>query len=286
MNRLSRHFLGHLDQAGFGQFQVWGFGFRSLFRGYARLFFRRAVVVHPVKAARGIRRYRQFVRDNKGRDTKPMSFVFFPDEAAFLKNDSARREGPLIGLGFCLKPYDPKDSSASCPSGRPNHECQYLERGEVHPACADCDIRDLGRRSLETGCPVYIMTSAQDIARDFMLPQIDRGIFPAAVLVLCPYSVQAIILPLLICGVDMLLLTYSTGSCADYEQWLKADRGVKDERTAIDGESKERLLGLLSRLEPEGGGRIQGHGSRGFRRTGNIFYPAGANSWFADYPQK
>jgi hypothetical protein len=118
------------------------------------------------------------------------------------------------------------------------------------------------------------MTSAKDIARDFMLPQISRGMFPAAVLILCPYSVQAIVLPLLMCGVEMLLLSYAGGACADYEQWLKADRGIKDERTTIDGESKRRLLDLLGQIEPEEGNGIQSRRYRRFRRAGNIFYPA------------
>jgi hypothetical protein len=274
MGRLSQYFFGRLDQAEFGKIQVWDFGWRSLRREYARLFFLRAVVAHPVKAALGIRRYRQFIQNNKGRDAGSARFVSIPDEAVFLEHARARKSGPLIGLGFCLKPFDPDKPSASCPSGRPNHDCLYLERGEARSVCFGCAIHEIGRRAFEAGCPVYIMTSAKDIARDFMLPQINRSLFPAAALVLCPYSVRAIILPLLICGIDMLLVSYAGGSCADYEQWLKADRGIKDERTTIDGESKERLLGLLSGLEPENGSETQEGRLRRFRRRGNIFYPA------------
>jgi hypothetical protein len=117
------------------------------------------------------------------------------------------------------------------------------------------------------------MTSAKDIARDFMLPQISCGLFPAAVLILCPYSVQAIILPLLICGVEVFLLSYASGSCSDYEQWLQADRGNKDERTTIDGGSKEKLLGLARKVEPEDGSEVQSRRYRRFRRRGNVFIP-------------
>jgi hypothetical protein len=273
MGRLSQYFFGRLDQAEFGKIQVWDFGWRSLRREYARLFFLRAVVAHPVKAALGIRRYREFIHGKKGRNLVPARLVSLPDEAVFFERASARRPGPLIGLGFCLKPFDPDKPSASCPSGRPNHDCLFLERGEEAPVCEGCDIHDIGRRALEAGCPVYIMTSAADIARDFMLPQINRGLFPAAALVLCPYSIEAIVLPLLICGVDMLLLSYAGGSCADYEQWLKADRGIKKERTTIDAESRKRLLGVLRELGAGRGDEILSRGPRRFRRAGNIHYP-------------
>jgi hypothetical protein len=117
------------------------------------------------------------------------------------------------------------------------------------------------------------MTSAKDIARDFMLPQINSGLFPAAVLILCPYSVQAIILPLLICGAEICLFSYASGSCSDYEQWLRADRGDKDERTTIDEESRGQLLSLLERLEDKNVSGTRCGRDRRFRRRGNIFYP-------------
>jgi hypothetical protein len=272
MGILSQRFLGRLDKARFWNVQVWDFSFRSLPREYAWRFFLRAVLAHPVKTARGLRRYRRFIREKKHSAPERARLLSIPDEAIFLQHACARKPRPLVGIGFCLKPYNPNDSSASCPSGRANHDCLYLERGETRPVCTGCSIREIGRLALEKGCPVYIMTSAKDIARDFMLPQISRGLFPAAVLILCPYSVQAIILPLLICGVEMLLLSYASGSCADYEQWLKADRGIKDERTTIDAESWERLLGLLGKLEYEKVSEIRSQRYRRFRRGGNVFY--------------
>ncbi|HUU39076.1 MAG TPA: hypothetical protein VMW46_12845 [Candidatus Desulfaltia sp.] len=265
--------LRRLDGAGFWNVQVWEFGFRSLPRGYAWLFFLRAVLAHPVKAARGMRRYRGFIRRRVDISAGLSSPLAIPDEEVFLRGIQTQEPRPLVGLGFCLKPYDPNDPSASCPSGRANHDCLYLERGEVRPVCADCAIHHLGSRCLAGGCPVYIMTSAKDIARDFLFPQVGRSSFPSAILLLCPYSVRAIILPLFICGVDTLLLVYARGSCADYGQWLKADRGIKEERTMLNGESEEKLLGLLEKLGAgewkEGGKRKD----RRFVRGGNIFYP-------------
>jgi len=271
---LSKRFFDSLDKARFGNIRVWDFSFRSLSREYAGLFFLKAVLVHPVNTARGLRHYRRFIREKKHSGPEYGRFLSIPDEAVFLQHARVRKSGPLIGLGFCLKPHEPNDSSASCPSGRANHDCLYLERGEAKPVCGGCAIHEIGRLALEKGFPVYIMTSAKDIARDFMLPQISRRSFPSAVLILCPYSVQAIILPLFICGVDMLLLSYASGSCADYEQWLKADRGIKDERTTIDAESWERLLGLLEKLEDEEVSGIRSMDYRRFRRGGNIFYSA------------
>ncbi|OGD31866.1 MAG: hypothetical protein A2V45_00445 [Candidatus Aminicenantes bacterium RBG_19FT_COMBO_58_17] len=273
MGILSNRFFDRLDEASFGDIQVWDFSFRSLLREYAWVFFLKAVLAHPVKTVRGLRRYRHFIREKKHPGPEYVRLLSIPDDAIFLQNVRARKSGPLIGLGFCLKPHEPNDSSASCSSGRANHDCLYLERGDTRPVCAGCVIHEIGRLALEKGCPVYIMTSAKDIARDFMLPRISRGLFPAAVLILCPFSVQAIILPLLICGVEMLLLSYASGSCADYGQWLKADRGIKDERTTIDAESRERLLDLLGKLEYEDVSDIRIKRYRRFHRSGNVFYP-------------
>lgn len=270
---LSKRFFDRLDEAGFGNIRVWDFSFRSLLREYAWLFFLRAVLAHPVKTVRGLRWYRRFIQEKKHPAPEYGRFLSIPDETVFLQHARVRKSGPLVGLGFCLKPRDPNDPAASCPSGLANHDCLYLERGETRPVCAGCAIHEVGRLALEKGCPVYIMTSAKDIARDFMLPQISRCSFPSAVLILCPYSVQAIILPLLICGVDMLLLSYASGSCADYGQWLKADRGIKDERTTIDAESREKLLGLLEKLEEDEASGRRSKGRRRFRRSGNVFYP-------------
>lgn len=266
-------FFRRLDSSGFGHIQVWEFGVRSLPREYAWLFFLKAGLAHPVKAVRGFQRYRRFIRNRSGLAGDPPSFLAVPDEDVFRQGAEFAGSRPLVGLGFCLKPVDPDNPSTSCPSGRANHECLYLEKGETKPVCADCTIRDVGSRCLVGGCPVYIMTSAKDIARDFLIPQVSRGAFPSAVLLLCSYSVQAIVLPLFICDVDALLLAYAAGSCADYGQWLEADRGVKPERTEFAGESEEKLLAFLERLgtkEWKEGARRKG---RRFVRGGNIFYP-------------
>ncbi len=101
-----------------------------------------------------------------------------------------------------------------------------------------------------------------------MFPQIDRARFPSAVLLLCPYSIQAIIPPLLICGVHALLVPYVRGSCAHYGQWLKADKGIKDERTELSPEAGQKVNDVLNGL-----GHCQPR-RRHFQRQGNVFFPA------------
>jgi hypothetical protein len=263
--------FAYLDRGAFGRLQTWEFSFRSLPREYAWLFFLKAVLAHPIKAILGLSRYRQFIREKKGRAYElPCDyarFISIPEERTFLQQMRGRKSWPLIGLGFCLKPYDINDPTRSCPSGRPNHDCLYLERGETRPVCGSCAIQEIGRLALEKGCPVCTMTSAKDIARDLMLPQISRNSFPSAILILCPYSIQAIILPQLICGVRMILLPYASGSCADYEQWLRADRGIKNERTELGSNADQKIGEILTQF----GDRHPPF--QRFRRQGNIFFP-------------
>ena len=62
-------------------------------------------------------------------------------------------------------------------------------------------------------------------------------------------------------------MAYNKGYCRDYEEWLRADKGFKEELTVLNNKSWEKLLDLLNKLgSPES--RYQR-----FRREGNIFYP-------------
>ena len=118
---------------------------------------------------------------------------------------------------------------------------------------------------------MHIMTSALHIARDVMIPSIDRGRFRKVIMCLCPYSVQAIALPLTICGLEGYLVGYESGNCVDWEQWLQADRGVKNEMTAIDPTVHARVVSFLERCAEARA--VEGLRYARFERQGNIYAP-------------
>ncbi len=260
-------FFAYLDRVLFLDINIWHFTYRSFLREYAGFFLLKVMLIHPIKTIRGLKKYRHFMKTQENIFPKYKRFLSIPNEKIFLDNIEKGEKAPLIGLGFCLKPYNPEDASSSCPSERANHDCLYLEKLQIQAICSTCAIYRIVRKSLKAGSRVYIMTSAKDIARDFLIPQIRSGKFSSAILFLCPYSVQAIIPPLLICGINMFLMAYNDGYCQNYQDWLSADRGVKEETTSLSKASWEKLLDLLSQLESHE------HQYRRFKREGNIFYP-------------
>jgi len=263
---LSR-FLAILDKKSFLNFHIWEFSFHSFFKEYARLFFLKAMLMHPERTVLGLRNYQRFIRSQENLFFHYQKLLAVPRETLFVENIKHPETRPLVGLGFCLKPYDPKDRESSCPAGRANHECLYLEKGQTRQVCSNCAIFEIAQKCLKTGYSAYIMTSAKDIAGDFLLPQIKRRSFPTAILMLCPYSVQAILPALFICGIKAFLLAYDTGYCKDYKEWRRADLGQKEKRTNLNTDSWAILLDLFDR---SGESVLPFHS---FRREGNIFYP-------------
>lgn len=263
LNRL----FDKLDKKSFLRFQVWEFAYRSFFKEYARLFFLKAMLAHPRKTYKGLKEYRRFIKIRKNLFPDYKDSLTVPDEETFEDRIRQQKTKPLLGLGFCLKPYDPENNACSCPSGRANHECLYLESGETKHVCLGCAIYKTAKQGLNSGYSIYIMTSAKDIAIDFLLPQIKKGLFPAAILLLCPYSVQAILPSLFICGIDAFLLAYDSGYCRDYKEWRLADLGTKEDRTTLSNKSSVKLLDLISQTD------IPEILPKSYRREGNIFYP-------------
>ena len=260
-------FFDSLDKKSFLHFHIWEFAYRSFFKEYARLFFLRAMLKHPLKTIKGMMRYHRLIGSQKDLFPRYKKSLAIPDEETFEDRLRQQKKKPLLGLGFCLKPYDPEDKLLSCPSGRANHDCLYLETGQTQNVCLGCAIYRIAKVGLNSGWSIYIMTSAKDIATDFLLPQTDKGLFPSAVLLLCPYSVQAILPSLLICGIDAYLMAYDSGYCKDYKEWRLADLGTKQDRTTLSKESHEKLLDLISQAD------ISEIPPQSFRREGNIFYP-------------
>lgn len=152
----------------------------------------------------------------------------------------------IVGLGFCLKPMNPP-----CVSGRPNHDCFFLENqyGEenpdLNPCCEGCVIREVGGMALKAGSAVYIMTSARDILLDVYLPALEEKRFSSGIFALCRYSIRPFSVPLLAVGVRARLFPYERGDCADYSTWLQADIGIKNEQTHMREEDLSTLRGLL-----------------------------------------
>lgn len=257
--------MNHLDDISFLGIKIWDFCCRSLFKEYGFLFFSKAVLSHPVKTLKGLIRYRTFLM------TEPSSQNSLPrsplEKSVLLEKMRENPSNLLVGLGFCLKPFYSKNPDSSCPSGRANHDCFYLDKGEIQPVCSGCAIFKISVKSLERDFRVYIMTSAEDMARDLLIPQIASEKFPYSLLFLCPYSVQAILPALFICGAESFLVPYSKGNCKNYEQWRKADLGHKEEMTELDPPTWEKVLDIFENIdaaEPL---------PRRFKREGNIFFP-------------
>jgi hypothetical protein len=260
----SNNLFERLDEERFLGLQVWEFASRSLSQEYGRAFLRKVVLRHPWRTLKGIFEYRRFLKG--GRREGGMTHLFWGREEDLFDQATAG-ESVLVGLGFCQKPFE-------CPSRRPNHSCLYLSRLDLdqgeewpHPICRGCKVAIMGKKALAAGASMYMMTSALDIAHDLMIPAIEEGRFKKVILCLCPFSVRAITLPLLICGIRGYLIEYSSGNCRNHQQWLLADRGIKGQMTTLGPEAYEKILSLLDlwalRCSPYGG----------FQREGNIYRP-------------
>ncbi len=264
--------LTRLDQSSFLGFRVWEFSLHSLRRQYGMTFLSRIVVRHPLKTLLGTMKYRSFLREC--RDRGDITPLFEDNEEDFISRVVMSEGDLLMAVGFCLKPLAPE-----CPAGRPNHDCLYLDEldledttAAIHAACRGCEIKTIGIQALLAGANMHIMTSALDIAHDVMIPSIDRERFRQAIMCLCPYSAQAIALPLIICGIEGFLISYASGNCLDYQQWLLADKGIKREMTVLSSAAYRKVLTLLQ-LAAE---RRKKEGVRcaRFVRQGNIYMPS------------
>jgi hypothetical protein len=109
------------------------------------------------------------------------------------------------------------------------------------------------------------MTSARDILYDVFVPAIAGAAFPAGLFVLCRYSFQPFAVGLLASGISGTLIALEQGDCGDYRTWLLADRGIKNERTTVDGARLGVIGRLLAAAEPLA--------VSGVERRGHVLYP-------------
>ncbi len=235
---------------------MWIFNFNSLFREYGWQFMLRIGLPHPFRTASAV------LRSGSIDFSKTPVAVPDPAKAACFPDAKA-----LVGAGFCLKPLDPP-----CPSGRFNHDCQWLEGlnetdgAAIPDSCRSCVLRELGLLALKTGSAFYIMTSARDILLDLYEPALKKGRFSTVLLVLCRYSLKPFSVGLLASGLKGWLFPFKDGDCADYKTWIKADKGIKTERTTITPAHLAAIREILGKAARPGGAPSF------FTKKGNVFY--------------
>jgi hypothetical protein len=259
--------LKRMDASGFLGFDVWEFSARSLRRPYGRLFLTAVVLRHPWRSLAGLSVY--------GRDVRParqacIAPVRVSSRAAL--NAGLAGTDWVVAMGFCEKPMDPL-----CPAGRFNHRCCVLEqpdRPELPAPCEKCRIRKVACHALAAGATLYIMTSAEDIARDLLFPSLLSPRDRYALISVCPYSVPPLTLAMAICGLHGWVLPYAGGDCPDFTAWARADQGIKLEQTFPSDSAHQRLIGLMRDLAElrSGAGRAA---ARHFRQSGPVYVPAG-----------
>ncbi len=252
------------------------FSIHSLSEAYGRVFVRRVILRHPLRALRGMVAYAQLLDV-----CRPQERVLLRcDESEFVRRAALDPKRLLVATGFCQKPTETADSIQHCPAGRFSHSCVYLaslmlgsaSRPRIRPGCADCAIRELGHAAFMAGASFAVLTSALDIAHDILLPGLEQRRFTHFLLAVCPLSVEPMSLALLICGLEGYIFPYNTGACVDYHQWLRADGGDKPERTTLASHGMARLLHLLQRIAARRDERPQGSTVR-CERGGNVFVP-------------
>lgn len=205
------------------------FSFHSLFRAYGWRFLWTVALPHPRRLLKALVVMRKLVVaadcvDVPGKEETPADL---------------HGAQSLIGVGFCLKPIE-------CPSGRFNHDCICLESAEatvIQAPCTGCDVRQYGERAMQAGSTFYIMTSARDILEDVILPALRERRFVAGRFLICRYSFKPFALGMLVSGIRGRLVAFESGDCRDYRTWVRADVGIKNERTSLS-QSAEVLMGV------------------------------------------
>lgn len=234
-----------------------GFAVRSLFTGYGWSFLWHVALPHPVRTLRVLRLAQRAIDEADGSVSTSSA-----------AKETVEQRGRIVGAGFCLKPVGNR-----CPSKSDLHGCRFLESnfsmddGNLPAPCKDCSIRMVGFAALQSGSAFYVMTSAKDILFDVFKPAMDQGTFRNGRFLLCRYSFQPFLVGMYASGIEGTLYAYCDGDCKDYKTWLKADKGIKDERTAMAPETQEELIEQIDGESNQVGGLLR------IERRGNIYYP-------------
>jgi hypothetical protein len=270
--------LRQLDKKACLGFRIWDFSFRSLARRYGNTFLKEVAFRHPLRTLSGLLAYRRLVSSDPTKGD--VTYLFSGTGEEFQSRVARGEKDFLVAVGFCQKPMRETGHRYECPEGRFNHRCFYLAQVDLShtqeeslpPACRDCEIRVIGRKALRAGANVHIMTSALDIAYDIFAPTLKHRRFKTAIFCVCPYSVHPMVLPLLICGIEGLVVQFNSGYCVDYSQWSLADEGTKNERTFLSQPAYNKTLAFLDDvavLRAE----LKKPCYHCFRQEGNIYVP-------------
>lgn len=255
------------------------FSVHSLRQDYGAAFLQRIALRHPLRTLRGawaLGRTRHLQLGPSGECRLGPS-----TEAGFVRSAAGCSKQLLVATGFCQKPLRTAGSDHDCPAGRFNHDCYCLARLDLNSpthlqlpsACATCPIRLLGHAALQAGASFAILTSALDIAHDVLLPALEQQRFRQVLLAICPYSLEPMGLALSICGLDGYIFVYDSGACADYPQWLRADRGDKPECTTLPAHSLTRMQHLLEHIARARKREMPIQRASRYLQQGNVFCP-------------
>ncbi len=243
-----------LDRKEFLNYRLWEFSLRNLFRFFPYHFLFRIVLMHPLKALRGIFKYQKLVREAKGGDltgTGKLDEIF--DQ---LKTGLIDPSDFVLAPGFCMKPYDEDKTVSPCPAEHFNHRCLVLEKPSMllndqqqwQQPCNVCSLGTLAQLSAKLKANFHIMTSAHDITNDLFLPTIKNRGSRLGIFLLCPYSTDAFTWGLAICGIDGFLISFCKGDCLNHEDFTRADIGIKQKQTFIEETIFDHLKTELTNL--------------------------------------
>ena len=218
-----------LDQFKLLGLQIWEFSARSLFRAYGWNFIFKVLIRHPIKSIKGLWAYKKFIKTvNFSADKDIISNLGL---AKFMAKAQAEPQNLLVATGFCQKPTDAANPKDSCPTVRFTNHCQYYENHTLAPACEACDIKRIVELVKDLSCQFDILTAVRDITDNIFIPLLRGKTSKQVMIFICPFSIRLAILPLFICQADFVLIPFSSGSCDNYHDFIKADTGHKDETT-------------------------------------------------------
>ncbi|MBN2411114.1 hypothetical protein JXQ31_05425 [candidate division KSB1 bacterium] len=241
----------HLDRKEYFSFRLWEFCLRNTVRLFPWYFLFAVLIRHPLTALHGFWYYRNLVR-NSPRQALHGTINLSSLIRTLRQN---KKNGRLIlAPGFCMKPFDAVKRESICPAGFFNHRCAILDQPELlrqeqetwAEPCDRCNIGRLARLSAQIHADFYIMTSALDIAHDLFLPSLQGTGANMGIFLLCPYSAEAFTFGLTVTGMKGALITFCKGDCQNYEEFTRADIGIKKKQTFIEESDFEYLQNELA----------------------------------------